>query len=340
MSGFLVFAILLALGATAMLLVPLLRRRVGASAPALITAAICLVAIAGGSAALYPLWSTWSWAAPPPGSDVENMVGRLARRLETEPDDLEGWLMLGRSYAQMGQYPLSIKSYRRADRLAKGGNAEALAGLGEALILAEQSDLKGEAGKLFERALEADPNSIRALFYGAMAATDRGDTDVARARFQRLLSGNPPPEVRNLIERQLQVLDVESQQRAGAPAGGSGAAAATPSLQLRVTLAPGVAANARKGAPLFVSVRPVGQGGPPLAAKRLQASFPQDVDLGAADSMIAGRGLTAGQEVEITARVANGGTASASKGDPVGTVRHKVGATGARLALTIDSLTP
>ena len=337
MSGFIVLAVLLSLGAAALLLFPLLRRREGSGAPALVTAAICFIAIGAGSALLYPAWSSWSWKAPPPGSDAENMVGRLARRLESEPEDLDGWLMLGRSYAQMGQYPLSIKAYRRADRLAKGGNAEALSGLGESLILAEQSDLKGEAGKLFERALEADPNSIRALFYGAMTASERGDTEVARTRFERLLSGNPPPEVRNLIERQLQALGVEAQQRGAAtPA----AAAGTPSLKLRVTLAPGIAASARSGAPLFVSVRPVGQGGPPLAAKRLAASFPQEVELGAADSMIAGRTLTPGQDVEITARVANGGTATPSKGDPVGTVRHKVGGSDAQLALTIDSLTP
>jgi cytochrome c-type biogenesis protein CcmH len=265
------------------------------------------------------------------------MVGRLARRLERQPDDLNGWLTLGRSYAQLGQYPLSAKAYRRADRLAEGRSADALAGLAEALVLGEQSDLKGEAGRLFEKALEIEPRSIKALFYGAVAALDRGESQLARSRFQLLLTGNPTPEVRRLIEQQIQSLDVELQQRS-APAATERAAEAT--VKLHVTLDPSVAAKASPGAPLFVSVRIAGQGGPPLAARRLEARFPQDVDLSTGDAMIAGRTFAEGQEVEVTARIANGGSAAARSGDPVGTLRYQVGKDAKRQELTIRALTP
>jgi cytochrome c-type biogenesis protein CcmH len=344
MTGFLVVAVLLALGAVALVVIPLVRPRSDRSRPALITALACVVLVGGGAAALYPVWSNWSWNSTVDESSPEGMVGRLARRLEREPADINGWLMLGRSYAQLGQYPLAVKAYRRADRLAGGRNSDALSGLGEALVLGEQSDLKGEAGRLFEKALEIDPRSIRALFYGAVSAYDRGDTGLARTRFQLLLTGNPPPDVRRLIERQLQSMDVEAQQRAGAPAATAAppapAAAASATLRLHVTLDPAVAARATAGAPLFVSVRLAGQGGPPLAARRLVARFPQDVDLGAADSMIAGRGLTVGQEVEITARIANGGSAAPLAGDPVGSLRLTVGSKDERLTLAISRLTP
>jgi cytochrome c-type biogenesis protein CcmH len=347
MTGFLVVAVLLALGAVALVIIPLVRPRSDRSRPALITALACVVLVGGGAAALYPAWSTWSWTSTVDESSPEGMVGRLARRLEREPTDINGWLMLGRSYAQLGQYPLAVKAYRRADRLAGGRNSDALSGLGEALVLGEQSDLKGEAGRLFEKALEIDPHSIRALFYGAVSAYDRGETDLARTRFQLLLTGNPPPEVRRLIERQLQSMDVEAQQRAGAPAAtaappapAAATTAASATLRLRVTLDPAVAARASAGAPLFVSVRIAGQGGPPLAARRLVARFPQDVDLGAADAMIAGRGLTVGQEVEITARIANGGSAAPLTGDPVGSLRLTVGSKDERQTLAISRLTP
>lgn len=343
MTAFIVIAVLLGLGATATLVVPLLKPRADGTRPAAIAAVACVVLVAGGAAILYPVWSTWSWKEPVADGTPEAMVGSLARRLERQPEDLEGWLLLGRSYAQLGQFPLSARAYRRADRLAEGRSAEAATGLGEALLLAEQSDLKGEAGRLFERAVELDPNSTKALFYSAVGALDRGDRGLARQRFERLLTGNPPPEVRNLIQRQIDAIDAglvaggQPEQPGGSAQGETVAA----TVRVRVTLAPAVASAARAGAPLFVSVRLAGQGGPPLAARRLEAKFPQELELGAGDAMIAGRALSAGQDVEITARVANGGTATASSGDPFGTVRHTVGGrTDEPLDLVIDRLTP
>ena len=69
--------------------------------------------------------------------------------------------------------------------------------------------------------------------------------------------------------------------------------------------------------------------------------FLGNVELGADDSMIAGRGLAAGQDVEITARIANGGSAATRSGDPVGTLRHTVAANEkSTLKLRIGVLTP
>lgn len=340
MTTFLVLAALLALGAAALIAVPLLRPRGDHARPAFVAAAVGVVLVLGGGAALYPTWSTWSWAKPIDDvSTPAGMVGRLARRLEEQPEDLDGWLTLGRSYAQLGQYPLAAKAYRRADHLAGGRNGDALAGLAEALLLGEQSDLAGEAGRLVEKALQIEPRSFKALFYGAVAALERGENQLARNRFQLLLTGDPTPEVRRLIEQQIQALDVELQQRAGPPPAVAGAGPEA-KLKLHVTLDPAVAASAMPGAPLFVSVRIAGQGGPPLAARRLEAKFPQDVDLSTGDAMIAGRSFSLGQQVEITARVANGGSAIARSGDPVGTVRYTVVEDPQRLELNIGALTP
>jgi hypothetical protein len=110
-------------------------------------------------------------------------------------------------------------------------------------------------------------------------------------------------------------------------------------VPLRVTLAPAVAAMAAAGAPLFVLARVPGQRGPPLAAKRLEARFPQDVELLSTDAMLAGTGFTAGQEIEVEARVANGGGAIARSGDPFGVARIKAGSN-ARTAIEINQLKP
>jgi cytochrome c-type biogenesis protein CcmH len=335
MTAFVLVASLMTLLVLGAVLWPLLRADHG-MARALLPAALSAALLAGGAAALYPLWSKWNWSAPPVAADSPAaMVARLARRLEKQPDDLQGWLTLGRSYGVIEQYPMSVRAYQRANRLADGKNAEALTGLAEALVLAQQSDLDGRAGQLFEQALALDANSTKALFYSAIAALERGERPLARERFVRLLSGNPPPSVRKIIEDQVAAL--------GAPAVPTAAPAAIASevvaIPVRVTLSKSVASAAKAGAPLFVLARTPGQRGPPLAAKRLEARFPQEIDLLSSDAMIAGTGFKAGQEVEIVARVANGGSAASQSGDPTGSVIVKAGST-QRAVIQIDKLVP
>ena len=110
-------------------------------------------------------------------------------------------------------------------------------------------------------------------------------------------------------------------------------------VPLRVTLSATVAAKAAKGAPLFVLARIPGQRGAPLAVRRLNSTFPQDVELRSSDAMVAGNGFTAGQELEIEARVGNGGSAISASGDPFGTARVKAGQ-GGRITIEINQLKP
>jgi cytochrome c-type biogenesis protein CcmH len=354
MSGFIAIAGLLTLVVLIALLFPLLRRREG-SPEAWRSGSIVAVLIALGAAGLYPLWSNFKWDASAAAADSpEAMVGRLARRLEKEPDDLAGWLRLGRSYGVLEQWPLAIRAYERAYALTKGKNADAALGLAESLLGAERSDLDGRAGKLIEQALALEPDSTGALLYGALAAQERNDLPLAKQRFERLLAGKPPEDARAAIETRIRELDAQIRmgpQPAKTPAlaaaeaqpGKSGASAgnAKPvAVPLRVTIAPAVAGKAKPGAPLFISARVPGQKGPPLAAQRLEAKFPLEATLSSTDAMIPGAsGFQAGQEIEVEARVGNGGSAISASGDPYGVVRLKAGQS-ARIEIRIDKLKP
>ncbi|MGC4027916.1 MAG: hypothetical protein QM696_03440 [Steroidobacteraceae bacterium] len=331
MSAFIAVAALLTLIAVAAIALPLLRPR-SDSPPAVTLAVAASLVLAAAAALLYPLWSEWDWARPAAADSPAAMVGRLARRMERNPDDLPGWLQLGRSYSELQQFPLAARAYQRADQLAGGKNAEALMGLAESLVMGERSSLDGRAGRLFEQALQLDPSSNRALFYAAIAAMERGERPLARERFTRLLEvGKPPPEVRRLIEEQVRMLD--------APAAQVVASAAPVSIPLRITLSGAMADKAAAGAPLFVLARVPGQPGPPLAALRLDAHFPQDVELRSSDAMIADRTFAAGQQLEIEARIANGGSAGSSTGDPFGSARVTAGDS-QRVTIEIGQLKP
>lgn len=353
MSGFIAIAGLLTLGVLVALLFPLLRRREG-SAEAWRSGGLAAVLVAVGASMLYPLWSNFDWNAPAPAADSpEAMVGRLARRLEKQPDDLAGWLKLGRSYLVLQQYPLAVRAYERANKLSNGKNAEASMGLGESLFRAGRSDLAGRSGRLFEQAMEAEPDSAEAVYLSALAAGERNELPLAKQRFQRLLDSNPPPEVRKSIEELITALDAQSRLAANAPGSPAPAAAKAPATQapaantavvtvpLRVTLSASVAGKAKQGAPLFVYARAPGQRMPLVSKLPLAATFPQDVDLLSTDIIagMGGGGFVAGQEIEIEARIANGGGANSVAGDPFGTVRVKAGV-GPRVTIEINRLKP
>ena len=207
MMTFVLLAATLTMASVVAVVIPLLRR-VPAGLPG---ARWTAVAVAGllvcGPALLYVTWSNWPWHAPAVADSPEAMVSQLARRLEHDPQDLNGWLMLGRSYTALQEYPLAVRAFGRAVQLSGGRNAEALTGEAEALALNDESELDGRAGRLIEQALALEPDSGKALFLGAAVAARRGELPLARERFAKLLALNPPQGIRPMIEQQIAAID-------------------------------------------------------------------------------------------------------------------------------------
>jgi cytochrome c-type biogenesis protein CcmH len=366
MVTFLLLAGVLIIAGVAVVAVPLLRRSPTQLAPAPWAALGAAGVLVIGSAVLYASLTNWSWHAEAAADSPQTMVARLARELEKDPQDLNGWLLLGRSYVVLQQYPLALRSFERADRLAGGKNAEALVGEAEALTMSDEAELDGRAGHLIEQALTLDPNSGKALFFGAAAAVRRGDLALGKARFEKLLSMNPPEAIRPILQQQIDGLS-QRMAAAGGPGGGAGtpaalgpassgstaaaragnngatgaadANAAGTAVRVHIELSPELSKTAPDAAPLFVFVRDPGQPGPPLAAKRLASRFPQTVELTPADSMVPGRVFAAGQKVQVVARIARSGNPLAGSGDPFGEVAYLVGHDGL-VNIVIDHVTP
>jgi cytochrome c-type biogenesis protein CcmI len=134
--------------------------------------------------------------------DLAALVEELAERMQSTPDELQGWMLLGRSSVVLGQYSRAIAAWREANRLAPH-DPTVLANLAEALILDDGASLEGEAGIMLEQALRADADNPKALWYGGLAAERRGEEDLARARWTALLAQDPPEPFRQLIETRL-----------------------------------------------------------------------------------------------------------------------------------------
>ena len=358
MTAFVVIAVFMAAIAATAVAWPLLRHResrlVGAGAGLLVMAA---------GAGLYPLWSNWNWhevSAPEAAASpqVLAMVAQLERKMQAAPNDIKGWLLLGRSDVALERVDDAVNAYQHAHRL-DADNVEALLGLGEALAMRAGGNITPSAGELFERAVSLQPNDPRALLYSGFGAATRGDRATARKRWLALKAMNPPPEIDAMLDERIVELGTADLAPAGAAPGATGAGsgagsgpagAATPAAgqstaaqsgaeaTLNLSISPALKARLTADTPLFVFAREPGVQGPPLAAKRLTgAAIGTQIHLSAADSMVPGRVLTAGQKVSITARVSFSGQPLPAAGDLYGELTYDIGHDGVR-NLVIDQV--
>ena len=249
-------------------------------------------------------------AGEPP--DIEAMVSSLAARLESNPDDLEGWKMLGRSYMTMQNFAAAVDAYERAVEIEDSQNAQTLVDLGAALLARDQTGIQGRTAALFESALALDPNNANALFYGGIAALNRGDTELAADRWEILLGLNPPDEIRGVLEQRVAEWRGERLPVQEAPQ----VVSTGPVISAQISLAAAIQESLPADASVFIIARDPAQPSPPIAVTRRQLSeLPTVVTLGDSESMIPGRNLSGFAEFEIIARVSVSGQPIAQSGD-------------------------
>ena len=241
-------------------------------------------------------------------ASVDDMVAGLDRRLQKNPNDLAGWKMLGRSYFQLRQFDKAIHAFERAVELESSTNGQTLADLGEAVMMQDQRALTGRAGELFENAIAASPNNPKALFYGGLAAMERGERLVAADRWEALLALSPPDGIQEILRQRIAELRGEQFTPQPGPE--------TPVVSAAIELAPDARSAVAPDAILFVFARDPARPSPPLAAVRRRVSeLPAVIAIADSDAMIPGRSLSEFSELEIVARVSMSGQPIAQPGD-------------------------
>lgn len=125
------------------------------------------------------------------GADLAAAIPELEERLEANPDDEEGWALLGLSYFQTGRYGESAEAYARASEL-NPTLARYHSARGEALALAAEDGFPDEARTAFARALELDPADPRARYFEGVRKDVDGDHEGAIDDWIALLRDTPP----------------------------------------------------------------------------------------------------------------------------------------------------
>ena len=138
-------------------------------------------------------------------SDIDGLIRGLEQKMAANPDDPEGWRMLGWSYFQTSRFAESANAYRRAVAIAPDAPGYQSA-FGEALVQAAQGSVTPEAATAFEAAKRLDPADARARYFLAVLKDQKGDRPAALADWIGLLNEAPAdapwaPDLRGFVER-------------------------------------------------------------------------------------------------------------------------------------------
>jgi len=258
-----------------------------------------------------PAQATRGNAAPAQAAAVEEMVAGLERRLEADPSDAEGWLMLGRSYLVMERPQDASRVLARALE-HHPRDAALLVTRAEALATLNGNRLDGEPMQLVSRALAIAPDMPRALWLAGIHDLVSGDPASAVQRWERVLASGELDEAARLrIEQAIAQAREAAGGAAPAPAAGSPA-----SVRVQVSLAPQLGTAIDGSETLYVFARAAGGPPMPLAVKRLPVSaLPAALTLDDADAMTPELGLSRFDSVVVTARVSRSGAPAAQPGD-------------------------
>lgn len=202
-----------------------------------ILAVAAAIALAAVGVAVWKRTATAPSAAeglPAPKGDVSSMIAGLEAKLKDNPNDAEGWRMLGWAFFETGKFAESATAYARATQIDPK-KADYWSSLGEAKVLAGAGDVPPDAKAAFEKAIALDPKDPRSRYFLAVAQDIAGDHKGAIDAWIALLQDTPAgapweADVRRLVQEVGAKEKIEVASRLAAirpPAATGGAAIAT-----------------------------------------------------------------------------------------------------------------
>lgn len=308
---FAILATAITFGVLAAVLWPLWRQR-----PLLL--ALSVLALTLPVLGLYRMVGTPAALAPPAQAegptDLRQALQQLRAALEQDPDQVEGWALLGRSLASLGEMEEASQAYARAVALAPD-EPSLLVDAAEARALAHpQRRFDEQAVQWLRHALEVQPGHARGTWFLGVWQRQNGQAAEAAQTWEPLLA-----TVDEATARSLRAQINEARAEAGLPAlAGAEAAARGPGLDVRLRLDPQFATRAGLDGEATVFVIARIPGGPPMpvAVERHRlADLPLQLRLDDADSPMPTRKLSDLAEVEVLARVSASGSANRGQGD-------------------------
>ena len=253
---------------------------------------------------------------------INNMVAKLAGKLKSEPNNLEGWLMLGRSYNVLKRYSEAAEAYAHAYQVA-GDKVEVMLPYAEALAFANNGNWVGKPKELVMRALSLEPENLGGLWFAAMATAQQGDNPKALEYLRKLevLLPADSPDKQQIHEL---VKNTENYLANAASKTTTQADVVTkPSIQVNVSLATELQQQVKPDDTVFVYAQALSGPKMPLAIVRKKVSeLPLSVRLTDSDAMMPNMKLSNFKQVRLLARISTSGDAMPQTGDLIGVIEQ------------------
>jgi cytochrome c-type biogenesis protein CcmH len=160
---------------------------------ALIAAAVIAVAAVAIAVLRKPAAPAATVAATPqaPETTPDQAIAGLEARLKANPNDVEGWQLLGWAFFETGRYAEAATAYRKGADLSPN-TAELWSALGEALALSsEKAEVPADAAVVFRKALSLNPKDPRARYFLAVEKDVSGNPRGALDDWFALLADTP-----------------------------------------------------------------------------------------------------------------------------------------------------
>lgn len=296
------------------------------------------------------------------GADIEAAIAQLAEKMKQDPDNAEGWALLGRAYKSTRRFAEARDALKRAHDLLPD-DADLMVEYAETLVLSSSDHrIQGEALDLIEKAIQTNPQNQKGLWLAGIADSQAGKYAEAVKKWNTLLPLLPPgSNVADSVQEQIAQAEAlrdgkplpapsaqppaeTSKAAAAAETGANEAQAAVssgPRILVTVALDPRLKDKVAPGDTLFVFAKAASGPPMPLAIAKLSAAqLPASVTLTDAMSMMPNMNLSAFAQIVIGARISKSGQAIAQSGDLQALSAPLPNSRSEPVELTIDQAVP
>lgn len=275
----------------------------------------------------------------------EAKLQELEKKLEQQPEDPDGWVVLARSYAELQRFPDAVRAYGHLVKLVPD-EAQVWASYADVYAMTNNQSLLGEPTRFLNRALELDGNNTMALALAGSAAMERGDYAAAVAHWTKLADLLPQdnselPMIRDGIKQARQFL---AMQKGGKEKLAQLQAGKTPNkmadnpasaISGKVSLSPSLVGKAAPEDTVFIFARDAEAPKTLLAVLRKQVKdLPLQFTLDDSMAIQQQAKLSGFNRVEVVARITKSGNPVSQPGDLQGSTGVvKPGAKGLNIAI-------
>ncbi|WP_051301715.1 c-type cytochrome biogenesis protein CcmI [Sedimenticola selenatireducens] len=258
---------------------------------------------------------------------VEQMIGALVERLKQNPDDAQGWYLLGRTNMALKDFATAATAFEKVQQLV-GDEPSVLLAWADALAMSEEGNMLGKPAELIRKAVELVPEDTTALWLAGMVEEQAENYALAISYWERLA-----PQLQDDPQASMRIATLINQARekggmsvppvtAVAPVPGmEKVAVAGKSVTVRVSLSPELSSQVSPDEALFIYARAMQGPKMPLAAARRQVKeLPLKLTLDDTGAMMPAMKISNFEQVVVGARVSRSGGAIAQSGDLRGEV--------------------